>query len=192
MKPINVNEKIIAFHSEDEKPYGCFSNWYKRDFCVIDPDDDPDQEPVTYNCMEQYMMHQKALLFGDQETADKIMEATDPGEIKALGRQVKNFNSKVWDGYKIMIVKSGLWNKFVQHPDLADILLSTGDAILAEGAAGDKIWGTGLNNKNTEATPVSEWPGQNNLGWLLMQVRDDIAKWREWGILSPHYQGIKL
>ena len=182
MKPVNVNEKIIAFHSEDEKPYGCFSNWYKRDFSDMGN---------TYNCMEQYMMYQKAVLFGDQETADKIMQATDPGEIKALGRQVKNFSSKVWDGYKITIVKAGLWNKFVQHPDLADILLSTGDAILAEGAAGDKIWGTGLNNKNTEVTPVSEWPGQNNLGWLLMQVRAEIAWSREVGLLLPNYQGIK-
>lgn len=183
MKPVNINEKIIAFHSEDEKTYGCFSNWYKRDFCVFGLSN----RMFTYNCMEQYMMHQKAMLFDDQETADKIMEATDPGEIKALGRQAKNFNSKVWDGYKIMIVKSGLWEKFAQNPDLADILLSTGDAILAEGAAGDKVWGTGLNNRNTEATPVSEWPGQNNLGWLLMQVRDEVAWAREIGILSPNY-----
>lgn len=187
MKPVNVNEKIIAFHSEDEKPYGCFSNWYKRDFCVFGLFG----EALKYNCMEQYMMYQKATLFGDQETADRIMKATDPGEIKALGRQVKNFNSKVWDGYKISIIERGLRSKFIMHPDLANILLSTGNAILAEGAAGDKIWGTGLNNKNTEATPISEWPGQNNLGWLLMQVREELAWAKEQGILNDNYQGIK-
>lgn len=188
MKPVNVNEKIIAFHSEDEKPYGCFSNWYKRDFACFGLFYG---EAKKYNCMEQYMMYQKATLFDDQEIADKIMETTDPGEIKALGRQIKNFNSKVWDAYKIQIVRAGLSAKFVTHADLADILVSTGDAILAEGAAGDKVWGTGLNNKNTEATPVSEWPGQNLLGWLLMQVRDEIVWARSQGVLKPNYQGIK-
>lgn len=42
-----------------------FSQWFKADFTV---------NGVQYTSAEQYMMHQKALLFGDQQIADKIMK----------------------------------------------------------------------------------------------------------------------
>jgi len=32
-----------------------------------------------------------------QETADKMMETTEPSEHKALGRQAKGFNRAKWD-----------------------------------------------------------------------------------------------
>lgn len=169
MRLVDENEKVIAFHSEDEEPYGCFSNWYKSRFFA---------RGFDYICVEQYMMHQKALLFDDRETAAKILNTDSPAEMKALGRQVKNFNSKIWDGFKILLIYDGVLHKFITDKAIQDILLSTGDAILAEGAANDLIWGTGLNVKNTEKTPVKDWPGENNLGWILMKVRETIRCYR--------------
>ena len=49
----------IYFWKTYEK-YGCFSQWYRSDFTV---------ENNTFNCCEQYMMYQKALLFNDNRTA---------------------------------------------------------------------------------------------------------------------------
>ena len=66
-----------------------FSQWYMRDF--------KDENNVTYNCCEQYMMSHKALLFKDQEIYDEIMSSNDPAEIKTLGRKVKNFDEKIWN-----------------------------------------------------------------------------------------------
>lgn len=44
-----------------------FSQWHPADFTV---------SGVHYTSAEQYMMHQKALLFGDQIIADKILKAS--------------------------------------------------------------------------------------------------------------------
>ena len=53
------------------------------------------------------MMHQKALLFDDQEIADAVMRAPTPREQKALGKQVRNFKEPIWDEYKLGIVWQG-------------------------------------------------------------------------------------
>tara|TARA_R110002050_G_scaffold86536_3_gene183912 strand:- start:355 stop:534 length:180 start_codon:yes stop_codon:yes gene_type:complete len=50
---------------------------------------------VEYNCVEQYLMYQKAVLFKDDEAAAQIMEADKPGKQKKLGRGVRGFNEKV-------------------------------------------------------------------------------------------------
>ena len=43
------------------------------------------------------MMYFKALLMGDDEVAEKILATKGPGEAKALGREVKNFDQPLWD-----------------------------------------------------------------------------------------------
>jgi hypothetical protein len=49
---------------------------------------------VAFCCAEQGMMHGKALLFGDQETADKILCTKSPRTMKQLGRQVRFFRDE--------------------------------------------------------------------------------------------------
>lgn len=67
---------IVCFHNlTDENEY--LSNWYASEFMI---------EGKTFSSMEQFMMHQKALLFNDQQVAKQIMETNDPSIIKALGR----------------------------------------------------------------------------------------------------------
>ena len=81
------------------------------------------------------MMYHKATLFKDTETAKKIMEAKKPAEQKALGRQVKGFNSKLWDAHKEKIVEEGNWHKFQSAGEdlrLKERLLATGQRELVE------------------------------------------------------------
>ena len=50
----------------------------------------------------------KALLMKDYDMYSKIMEATDPSVMKyAYGRNVKNFDCKLWDKHKSRIVFKG-------------------------------------------------------------------------------------
>jgi ribA/ribD-fused uncharacterized protein len=57
------------------------------------PPKEEDDEPLALeefvHC-EQWMMYNKAKLFGDQATAKKILDTKEPHKCKALGRQVKN------------------------------------------------------------------------------------------------------
>ncbi|PIK62880.1 putative riboflavin biosynthesis protein PYRR, chloroplastic [Apostichopus japonicus] len=75
-----------------------FSQFHPADFEV---------SGVKYNCAEQYMMHQKAVLFGDDEIAPQILSAEKPGQMKALGRKVKNFDEQIWRENRERIVKEG-------------------------------------------------------------------------------------
>lgn len=144
----------------------CFSQWYEIDFEV---------DGHRYNCAEQYMMAQKAWLFKDIEIFAKIIDATDPKEIKDLGRQVKNFDPKKWNEHKFEIVKKGNLSKFGQHQELKDFILSTGEKILVEASPFDKIWGIGMKEGSPGIENPVNWKGENLLGFVLMEVRDELA-----------------
>lgn len=50
----------------------CFSQWFPADFVVDD---------VAYNCTEQYMMAEKARVFGDDDIRQKMLACNDPKEM---------------------------------------------------------------------------------------------------------------
>lgn len=155
---------VVCFHNPDEIN-GYLSNWYPSEFTV---------EGVRYTSMEQYMMHRKAVLFRDEETAAKIMGITDVGKIKALGRTVKGYNDTYWNGVRQIVINNGLLEKFRQNPELLDRLLATGAYILAECAVSDRIWGIGLSMRSADRLDMDKWKGQNLLGFALMQVREQL------------------
>ena len=127
---------------------------------------------VTYNSAEQYMMAQKALLFDDIQTYDKIMSLSNPYKIKALGRLVKNFNQEIWDKHKEDIVFNGNLLKFSQNKKLCKQLLATGDKEIVEASPTDTIWGIGLAETDPDIYDKSKWRGTNLLGKAIMKVRD--------------------
>ena len=64
--------------------------------------------------------------------------------------------------------------KFMQNKDLCKLLKSTDNAILAECAVKDKIWGIGLSMRDEDRLYPVRWRGQNLLGKVLMDVRKSI------------------
>jgi ribA/ribD-fused uncharacterized protein len=98
----------------------------------------------TFGCAEQFMMHGKAVLFGDAEIAAKILAADQPRTHKALGRQVRNFDDAMWKREREAIVMAGNRAKFTQNPELRDKLLATRGTTLVEASPHDRIWGIGL------------------------------------------------
>ncbi|CAH2213487.1 NADAR family protein [Tepidibacter aestuarii] len=145
----------------------CFSQWWMSEFSIgLD----------KYCCMEQYMMAEKARLFGDKEIKKEIMECKDPKEIKRLGRKVRNFDEEIWNDVKHSIVLNGNYNKFIQNDDLREFLISTGDKILVEASPYDNIWGIGMSADNENINNPLSWKGQNLLGFALMEVRDELIR----------------
>lgn len=150
---------------------GPFSNWYLRDFEV---------DGLVYNCNEQFMMAEKARLFGDAASAARVMEARTPKEQKAIGRDVAPFDEAVWIENRVDIVAEGATAKFSQHDDLAAILLATDGARLVEASPHDRIWGIGLGERDPRARDPARWLGLNLLGGdvLTDRVRPAIAALR--------------
>ena len=68
----------------------------------------------------------------------------------------------------------GLLAKFSQQDELKRGLLQTRDAILAECAVHDRIWGIGLSMKDERRFDISQWRGENLLGYSLMMVRNHL------------------
>ena len=153
---------VICFHNPNEEN-AYLSNWYPSPFTV---------EKKNFSSMEQFMMYRKAICFGDEAVAKNILSTDDASQIKALGRQVSNYDEHIWNGIRQIVVYEGLLAKFSQNEDLKDRLKSTGEAILAECAVKDLIWGVGLSMKDPNRLDKTKWKGQNLLGYTLMMVRE--------------------
>lgn len=159
-----IMEKILIGFWKPRETYGFLSQWYKSNFI--------DDDGTTYNCAEQYMMAQKALLFGDNEIFCKIMNETNPYNIKNLGKLVRNFNDETWNKNKFDIVYNGNLLKFSQNEELKQKLLDTENKILVEASPYDKIWGIGLSVSDKDFYNPILWKGENLLGKILMKVRN--------------------
>ena len=118
------------------------------------------------------MMYHKALLFNDGDVATQVLAATTPIQVKALGRQVKDFDDDVWKDNRYRIVKEGNILKFKQHSDLKEKLLATQGKMLVEASPRDRIWGIGYGAKNALANK-ERW-GLNLLGQVLVEIRDEM------------------
>jgi ribA/ribD-fused uncharacterized protein len=153
-------EKFVFFYG------GPFSQWYQSTFEV---------DGVKYNCAEQYMMAQKALLFGDDEAHRKIMKSHSPSDQKATGRKVKNFNADKWNLVAKAVTYRANLAKF-STPYLAKYLLETGDREIVEASPTDCIWGIGLSETNPDRLDKTKWRGTNWLGEIIMQVRDTLRR----------------
>jgi ribA/ribD-fused uncharacterized protein len=142
-----------------------FSQWYPCTFAA---------GGNAFRCAEQYMMHGKALLFGDHAVAAELLAASHPREHKALGRKVKGFDDVVWRREREAIVHAGNHAKFTQNPELLELLLATQGTTLVEASPYDKIWGIGLAASDPRAQDAAQWKGQNLLGKILTALRDEL------------------
>lgn len=163
---LKYNKEYIDSHDCDfilfwkpKEPNGFLGQWFPSRFV--------DSDGCVYSCAEQYMMVQKARLFNDLEVADEIMRENVPAKMRGLGRKIKNFNQSVWNEHKISIVFNGNLLKFSQNPKLAQQLLRTGSSVLVEVSPYDAIWGI-------KSATVNDWNGENLLGFILMEVRDNL------------------
>lgn len=140
----------------------CLSQWYEAPF---------ELDGHVYPTAEHWMMAGKARLFGDEETHAAILAARHPNEAKKLGRQVRGYDEAQWLARRFELVVQGNLAKFGQHPPLAAFLAQTSARVLVEASPVDVIWGIGLAPDDPRATEPSQWPGQNLLGFALMEVR---------------------
>ena len=134
---------------------------------------------MGFSSAEQYMMYKKAVCFGDWDTAKEILCTDDVAQIKELGRQVSDYSESYWNGIRQIVVFEGLLAKFSQNENLKNQLKATGDAILAECAVKDRIWGIGLSMKDSDRFEISRWKGQNLLGYTLMIVRERLKGYNQ-------------
>lgn len=128
---------------------------------------------ITYPSVEHYYVAMKVtemqLLNGRYYTAadfrEMIPKIPDPADVKKLGQRVKV--RKDWEEKKLEFMNWAVREKF-KDEKLAELLLLTGDQELIEGNWWhDGFYGSCICKKCGNK-------GENNLGKLLMIVRDEI------------------
>jgi len=134
---------ILSFRDE----YFFLSNFYPVEIKL---------DGIVYPNAETAFQAQKTL---DVEERRKFSMLKNPVQAKRLGRKVKLRDD--WEEVKLDIMTEVVSQKFLQHPHLIEMLPQTGDEELIEGNKwGDRFWG------------VCKGKGKNNLGKILMKIRD--------------------
>jgi ribA/ribD-fused uncharacterized protein len=84
------------------------------------------------------------------------------GQAKRLGRTAPNFDARKWNKKKVEVMRALVFQKFQNNPNLRKMLMEMDGYVMSErNSWGDTFWGT---NERGE--------GDNNLGKILMNVRD--------------------
>lgn len=164
-------KQVYAFYEDDDNS---FSN-----YCVELPSGNSWQFELNgtkYKTVEHAFQAGKALFFGDMETFKEIVDAPTPDDCSKFGRKVKNFNPDIWNQKSLETMHACLFAKFVQNEKFKQQLLSTKDMIIAEADPDGLFWGTGIAEDDPKIQDPSTWPGENQLGKLLMKVRSDLLK----------------
>ena len=129
--------------------YAFLSNFYSSPIAPFD-------DGIIYPTVEHAFQAYKTI---DINKRKEIATQPTPGKAKRLGRHVKMRDD--WREIRIDVMYIALKEKF-RDLELRTKLLATGNAELVEGNWwGDRFWG------------VCEGEGENNLGKLLMKIRED-------------------
>lgn len=162
--PKKCKEEVVLFWKPSDKN-GALSNWSKHSISA---------DGLVFKTAEHYMMYHKATIMGDSDSATRVLASPSPYEAKRIGRQVRNWDEARWASERERVMLEGLWLKASQHKEIKQLLMESGDCILAEASPFDRIWGIGLAAHDKAAACPGEWKGLNLLGNTWMKVRDAI------------------
>lgn len=148
-----------------------FSQWYKDAPFQAKPLYGP-AKILEFKTVEHWMGYNKAYLFGDPQTAERILTVDSPRKARDYTRQIKGYESGKWNDRRLEIAIKGNYHKFDQNRKQRNRLLVTGTMVFANPS--DKIWGCGCRERDIK-TP-GEWPGQNLLGECLETVKKQLRE----------------
>ena len=157
----------IPFYRACEKPYGVFSNLYKREI---------DFEGEVFATSEHAYQAGKAR---KPAVRKWLMEAPSPSLLAMAAHGLYYWDvAPGWSKTKFDRMRAVLRAKFTQHEDLKEMLLGTGDARLVECATVDnpvnRLWGE-----------VNGF-GKNTLGIMLMELRSELLREEQKGGKKLH------
>ena len=153
---------------------GLLSNWCRVKDGIELPPDPITGEVFRVPTSEHVFMYLKARFFGDFEVASKILMTSGPKEAKKLGRSVKGFDEKAWEGHREIAMWTALTLRYQADKVFRDFLKREDfkGKSFVEANPYDMIWSCGyLEDDPRIDLPEDTWPGLNLLGKLLDRLR---------------------
>ncbi|KAF1752961.1 hypothetical protein GCK72_019516 [Caenorhabditis remanei] len=162
-----------------------FSNFYPAGFTAsalpnlvkkFENEKEEEKKKLTFKCSEQYFMYHKALLVGDEEIAEQILNESNPMKMKLLGRKLTMSKEQLYQWSKLSkdVMYNACLQKFSNDEKCRKTLFRTHGMKLVEASPTDKIWGVGLDKNDKRCEDERTWRGTNWLGEVLDKVRDEL------------------
>jgi ribA/ribD-fused uncharacterized protein len=164
---IPADNRILYF-KRDRAGFGFLSHFYPSPIAL---------GGEVWPTVEHYYQAQRS---DDSAYRQAIRTADSPGKAKHLAASPDDRNRGAkrswfrlhqmrprsdWKEVKLGIMRRADEAKFTQHPDVATLLLATGDAELVEDSPYDPYWGIGADGKG------SNWAGR-----VLMEIRTNLRE----------------
>ena len=127
-----------------------------------------------FETAEHAYQAEKAITAKDFARLGLILAAPTVKKAKDIGFDI--VSTPLWERIKVDRMRDILNAKFRQNPHLADYLCSFKGKPLIEGRW-DKFWGAGAP-LNSEQLRNGTWTGQNQLGKLLTELKEDLIRER--------------
>ena len=163
----NETEKCDAYTDRQsnvvpfKKPQNVLTNYYRCDVIM---------KSQTFRSSEHaYMWHYCSELF-EPELAERVFKAETPAEAKRIAHEMPKKDHSEWNDKKISVMRDVLSAKAASCDKFKDVLIKSNDKILVE-ATSDEFCGAGLSPHLVLTTKPEMFPGKNELGKLLMELR---------------------
>ena len=106
----------------------------------------------------------QAMKFGDAEYMEKIRQAPSPEDAAKLGKSKRHQKRKDWDKVKVTFMTRGTYIKCRTYPNIAQLLMNTGELNIRDVTQYDYFWGCGRDTRGTNA-----------FGNMLMEIREKLC-----------------
>lgn len=158
-----MTEDQVAFFTSNSP----LSNHYISEFT---------HDGKNFNCMEQFIVCEKAKLCGDSESLASVLKEDDPVKQKNIGKFLSDFDDNLWKSKAQDLILPGLQAKFEQCLECKNMLIRTGDRRIFEANPHDEFWGIGLSLFSKDLWSEANHKGKNVLGKSLEIVRSKIRR----------------
>ena len=169
----NQTDKCAAYrpHQNDVEPFkhpnNVLTNYYPCDIKL---------DGQVFKSAEHCYLWHKCTDLMEPELAERVFSASTPEEAKRISTELGTQKDLTdWDNKKIDIMRKILLAKLDSCNLYRNVLLKSGDKILVESTK-DKFWGSNMSHFLVKTTDPIFYPGENQLGRLHMQIRDNIKE----------------
>lgn len=146
-------------------------------------------EGNVYFSIEHYIQCEKVRFFlnnpsesitpeehaANEQTYEFVLKSLDIRKIREATKKIHGYNHSLWKERLFRVAVAGNLLKLDQHPQLKDVLLSTGHNFLVEATNNDRIWGIGFPIGIAHLQPYNLW-GLSLYGKALQSVRSQLRK----------------
>lgn len=138
--------------------------------------------------VQHFLSGMLARTVGDNERFDRMLGSDDPANASRLAHEIianaKANKLTPWKDMRYNLAVRGTFHKCAQNKDALHELLRTGDAVLVASTKYNLVWGAGVAPDAVDVGKPQNWPGENLLGFAMMESRKRLRKEVENGNLN--------